>query len=66
MADKILMIDTSLLIDYFRKADKSNARLVLLSEQFEQLAISSVTEFEVYSGATSSQMTFGTSCFLKL
>lgn len=44
------MIDTSLLIDYFRKTDKSNARLVQLSQQFDQLAISSVTEFEVYSG----------------
>lgn len=58
MADKTLMIDTSLLIDYFRKTDKSNARLVQLSQQFDQLAISSVTEFEVYSGATSSQMPF--------
>lgn len=58
MADKTLMIDTSLLIDYFRKTDKSKARLVGLSEKFEQLVISSVTEFEVYSGATSSQMAF--------
>jgi len=58
MADSILMVDTSLLIDYFRKTDKSKARLVQLSEQFGQLAISSVTEFEVYSGATSMQLTF--------
>ncbi len=28
MADKKLMVDTSLLIDYFRKTDKNNARLV--------------------------------------
>ena len=52
------MIDTSLLIDYFRKTDKSNSRLVRLSQQYEKLVISSVTEFEVYSGATSSQLTF--------
>ena len=58
MADKTLMIDTGLLIDYFRKTDKPNARLVQLSTQFEQLAISSVTEFELYSGATLSQLTF--------
>lgn len=58
MAVKALMIDTSLLIDYFRKTDKSKARLVQLSQQFEHLAISSVTEFEVYSGATSSQLNF--------
>ncbi len=58
MEEKTLMIDTSLLIDYFRKTDKPKARLVQLSQQFEHLAISSVTEFEVYSGATSSQLTF--------
>lgn len=58
MANRTLMIDTSLLIDYFRKTDKSKARLVYLSQQFEHLVISSVTEFEVYSGATSSQLIF--------
>jgi predicted nucleic acid-binding protein len=49
MAEKILMVDTPLLTDYFRKTDTPKSRLVLLSEQFEKLAISSVTEFEVYS-----------------
>ncbi len=52
------MIDTTLLIDYFRKTDKSKSRLVQLSERFDQLAISTVTEFEVYSGATVTQLTF--------
>ena len=58
MADKTLMIDTTLLIDYFRKTDKANSRLVQLSKQFDQLLISAVTEFEVYSGATNSQLGF--------
>jgi len=58
MADKTLVIDTTLLIDYFRKTDKSKSRLVQLSERFDQLAISTVTEFEVYSGATETQLTF--------
>ncbi len=52
------MVDTPLLTDYFRKTDTPKSRLVLLSEQFEKLAISSVTEFEVYSGASSSQLNF--------
>ncbi|TKK64008.1 type II toxin-antitoxin system VapC family toxin [Ilyomonas limi] len=60
MADRTLMIDTTLLIDYFRKTDKSKSRLVQLSEQFDQLVISTVTEFEVYSGATEAQLTFWT------
>ncbi len=58
MAEKILMVDTPLLTDYFRKTDTPKSRLVLLSEQFEKLAISSVTEFEAYSGASSSQLNF--------
>lgn len=58
MADTILMVDPSLLIDYFRKTDKPKTRLVQRSEQYERLAISSVTEFEVYSGATPAQLTF--------
>lgn len=58
MADKTLVIDTTLLIDYFRKTDKSKSRLVQLSKRFDQLAISTVTEFEVYSGATATQLTF--------
>ena len=49
------MIDTSLLIDYFRKTNKQNTRLVQMSERYEQLAISSITQFEIYTGARSDQ-----------
>ncbi len=52
------MIDTSLLIDYFRKTDKSKTKLVRLSEQFDQLAISTIIEFEIYTGATEAQLLF--------
>ena len=58
MADTTLMIDTSLLIDYFRKTDKSKSRLVQLSGQLNQFVISAVTEFEIYSGATDAKLTF--------
>ncbi|GAB3918512.1 type II toxin-antitoxin system VapC family toxin [Larkinella terrae] len=51
-------LDTSILIDYFRKTDKSKTRLVRLSQRFEQLCISSVTEFEIYSGANPQQLGF--------
>jgi tRNA(fMet)-specific endonuclease VapC len=58
MAEKILMLDTSVLIDYFRKTDKSKSRFVQLSREFDQIAISSVTEFEIYTGATTAQRNF--------
>jgi tRNA(fMet)-specific endonuclease VapC len=52
MANKQLMIDTTILIDYFRKTDKSNSRLVSHFRNFDQLCISSITEFEILNGAT--------------
>ena len=58
MADKKLMVDTSLLIDYFRKTDKSNARLVNHFKSYGQLYISSITEFEVLNGAKQLQLDF--------
>ena len=47
MEDKKVMVDTSLLIDYFRKTDKNNAKLVTHFRNYKQLYISSIREFEV-------------------
>lgn len=58
MADQIIMVDTSILIDYFRKMDKSKTRLFDLSQKSENLCISSITEFEIYTGAKGEQIEF--------
>ena len=58
MADQIIMVDTSILIDYFRKKDKSKTRLFDLSQKSENLCISSITEFEIYTGAKGEQADF--------
>lgn len=47
-----LLIDTSILIDYFRKTDKTKSRLVQHFQTFGTLYISAITEFEIYNGAT--------------
>src|SRR6476646_3502125 len=52
MADKKLMVDSTILIDYFRKTDKANSKLVSHFRNYDRLYISSVTEFEVVNGAT--------------
>jgi len=52
------MVDTSILIDYFRKKDKSKTKLFSLSQEFESICISSVTEFEIYTGANHLQQDF--------
>jgi tRNA(fMet)-specific endonuclease VapC len=58
MADKKIMVDSTILIDYFRKTDKSKSILVKLSMNYDKLYISTVTEFEVINGATLAQLDF--------
>jgi predicted nucleic acid-binding protein len=58
MADKRLMVDSTILIDYFRKTDKANSKLVAHFRNYECLCISSVTEFEVVNGATEEHLKF--------
>lgn len=58
MADNKLMVDSTILIDYFRKTDKSKSKLVSHFKQYNNLYISSVTEFEVINGATEKHLEF--------
>lgn len=58
MEVKIVLADISILIDYFRKTDKSNSMLVKLYQQGYDFCISAITEYEIYSGATQSQLGF--------
>ena len=58
MADKKIMIDSTILIDYFRKTDKSKSKLVELSMNYDKIYISTVTEFEVINGASLTQLDF--------
>ena len=48
MADKIVLADTSILIDLFRKSDKTNSKFVQLALQGYQFQISAISEYEVY------------------
>ncbi len=58
MANKTLVIDTSILIDYYRKTDKENSIWIKLIREGYRFAISSITKYEIYSGATPSQLEF--------
>ncbi len=58
MADKRIMVDTSILIDYYRKTDKDNSIWVRLVRDGHKFAISSVTKYEIYSGASAAQLGF--------
>jgi tRNA(fMet)-specific endonuclease VapC len=58
MADKIIMVDTSILIDFYRKTNKDNSIWLGLVRQGYQFAISAITKYEIYSGANQSQVEF--------
>jgi tRNA(fMet)-specific endonuclease VapC len=58
MADSKLMIDSTILIDYFRKTDKGNSSLISHFRNYDRLCISSVTEFEVINGTTLAHLQF--------
>jgi hypothetical protein len=66
MADKKIMIDTSVLIEYFRKTDKNKTTLVQFSLEFNHIYISSITEFEIFNGATPNQIQFWNELISKL
>ncbi|MDB5250327.1 MAG: type toxin-antitoxin system VapC family toxin [Segetibacter sp.] len=58
MADKIILTDTSILIDYFRKTDKDNSVLISLFDRGFDFTISAITHYEIYSGTTGNQVEF--------
>ena len=58
MADKIILVDTSILIDYYRKTDKEKSAWITLVRQEYSFAISAITKYEIYSGVTPNQLTF--------
>ena len=58
MANKLVLLDTSVLIDYFRKGNKENTVLVAVVKQQYAYCISAVTDYEIYRGAFPAQVNF--------
>ncbi len=48
-------LDTSVLVDYFRKKIKERSLFYRLAGEYQRLTIASVTEFEIRRGLTSAQ-----------
>lgn len=55
---KIVLLDTSILIEYYRKKDKRKTLLFQLSQTYDIFAISAVTQFEIYVGTPPEQISF--------
>jgi tRNA(fMet)-specific endonuclease VapC len=58
MESKLICLDTSVLIDYFRKTKKSNSFLYKLTEQYSLFAVSIITQYEIYVGSNDDQDSF--------
>jgi predicted nucleic acid-binding protein len=58
MADEIICLDTSILIDFFRKEKKEKSIFYQLSQSHQFFAVSVITEYEIFTGSNSSQQKF--------
>lgn len=58
MADKLILADTSILIDFFRKSEKFNSILLKLLKEGFDYSISVITQYEIYSGAKGTQVEY--------
>ena len=55
MEDREILVDTSVLIDFLRKAKKDKSFLWHLKNKYANLSISAITVFELFAGATDKQ-----------
>ena len=65
MDKDIVCLDTSILIDYYRKKNKTKTKFVQLSEKYN-FAISVITKLEILTGINENQREFWTHVFEKI
>lgn len=66
MESEIICLDTSILIDYYRKTDKQNSFFFQLTQNYCLFAVSVITEYEIMIGSSQSQDSFWFSFFDKV
>lgn len=66
MENEIICLDTSILIDYYRKTDKQNSFFFQLTQTHRLFAVSIITEYEIMIGSNQSQDAFWSSFFDKV
>ena len=58
MENEIICLDTSILIDLYRKKNKEKTAFFQLTSKYNLFAVSVITEFEIMIGATPEQIHF--------
>jgi tRNA(fMet)-specific endonuclease VapC len=55
MEKQVICLDTSILIDFFRKVNKSKSFFYELTTEYDLFAVSAITEYEIYCGSNADQ-----------
>jgi len=55
MEDALIFLDTSILIDHFRKTNKENSKWYQLAQQYRLFGVSAITQYEVFTGSNARQ-----------
>ncbi len=63
MEKKTVCIDTSILIDYYRKKDKTKSLFYMLTSAYEDFSVSIITEYEILIGSNDNASKFWRSIF---
>jgi predicted nucleic acid-binding protein len=66
MESRIVCLDTSIFIEYFRKKQKENTIFFKLSETNSKLVTTSISKFEILRGSNASQQPFWNIIFEKV
>ncbi len=59
----MILLDTSILIDFYRKSNKENSHLVKLNSTYDIIFASQITFFEIYIGSNQQQKNFWDNVF---
>ena len=65
MDKELICLDTSILIDYYRKKNKSKTKFVLLAKKYK-FSISVITKLEILAGVRGDQLAFWNIIFEKI
>lgn len=66
MESEVVCLDTSILIDFFRKKKKENSVFYQLTQKYQLFAVSVITEYEIFTGSNKEQQEFWDDFFMKI
>ncbi len=58
MENQVILLDTTILIDFFRKKNKRSSIFYSLSAKYSEFAVSTITRFEIFAGQNDNQNEF--------